>query len=184
MPAANPTPPTSATPEIIAPRCPTLLGEGPNGAVQAHTPAPILDTSSMKSRPEAAANWVNIPSGRFTPRNPLDKYTPGPLPSVHDEHPTAVFEHINVKFATEWENHKSGKLLAHPFDLDAQKIEAYETTREHIFTAVLEITKSLEVEVSAPKPSKSTISKGHSPSIFLVYNLTHEQIQFLLQQGV
>jgi len=48
----------------------------------------------------------------------------------------------------------------------------------------LEITKSLDVEVSAPKPSKATISEGRAPSVFLVYNLTHEQIQFLLQQGV
>ncbi|KAH9028197.1 hypothetical protein EDB85DRAFT_2148055 [Lactarius pseudohatsudake] len=147
---------------------------------------PILDTSSTKSRLEAAAGRNNIPSSKFTPRNALDKYTAGPLPPVHDAHPTAVFTHIDLDLITEWESHKNDGLLAHPFDADALKSTTHEATRELIFTAVSEITKSLEVEVSAPMPGNAAESNGkpQPPNVFLIYNLTKEQMQLLLHRSV
>jgi hypothetical protein len=49
---------------------------------------------------------------------------------------------------------------------------------------VSEITNSLEVEVSAPKPCAEAIKEGRSPTIFLIYNLSDDQMKFLLQRGV
>ena len=98
--------------------------------------------------------------GKFTARNALNKYTAGPFPAVHDAHPSAVFEDIDTDFAVEWEQHQGGKLLAHPFDGDAQDPANHEEIRELIFTAALEITKSVDVEVSAPMPSKDAKKEG------------------------
>ena len=184
LPFANPTPGRNT---VIAkrPALPTQTHRTePNLNAKQHILPPILDHTTTKDRLEAAANRSNVPAGRFTPRNPLDKYTTGPLPSVHDAHPTAIFEFLNVELANEWEHHKSGKVLAHPFDGEVQNPSAHETIRELIFTAASEITKSETVEVSAPKPSPEALKEGHYPSIFLIYNLTTDQIHLLLQRGV
>ena len=145
---------------------------------------PILVPSSTKNRLEAAANRNNTLAGKFTPRNALDKYTAGPLPLVHDAYPTAVFEHIDTDFAAEWEQHKGGKLLAHPFDSDAQNSANHEEIRELIFTAASEITKSVEVEVSAPIASEEAKKERRFPTVFLIFNLSDDHVNLLLQRGV
>ncbi|KAH9019244.1 hypothetical protein EDB84DRAFT_1566144 [Lactarius hengduanensis] len=165
-PASIATPPAGMTPmaSTAPPRC---LAHSPGNhpkEAQDHAVPPIL--------------------GTLTPRNALDKYTTRPLPSVHDAHPTAVFTNIDFDLVTEWDRHESGKLLAHPFDLEALNLTSHKSIRERIFTAISEITKSLEVEVSAPRPSTTAKSKDHAPTVFLIYNLTSEQMQFLLQRGV
>jgi hypothetical protein len=145
---------------------------------------PILIPSSTKNRLEAAADRNNTLAGKFTTRNALDKYTAGPLPPVYDAHPSAVFEHIDTDFAAEWEHQKGGKLLAHPFDGDAQNPASHEEIREQIFTAASEITKSTEVEVSAPMPSKDAKMEGRYPTVFLIFNLSDDHTSLLLQRGV
>ena len=93
----------------------------------------------------------------------------------------SVFEFIYIDFVAEWEQHKGGKLLAHPFDSNTQNPMAHKAIKELIFTAASEITKSLEVEVSAPKVSEEAARAGHTLSIFLIYNLTEDQVQLFLQ---
>ena len=47
-------------------------------------------------------------------------YMPRLLPLVHNGYPTSIFKHINMDLAAEWEQLQGNKLLAHPFDRDAQ----------------------------------------------------------------
>lgn len=170
---------TQATPRSLAPPS----EEAPPAPAPPVLP-PILIPSSTKNRLEAAADRNNTLAGKFTARNALDKYTAGPFPAVHDAHPSAVFEDIDTDFAAEWEQHQGGKLLAHPFDGDAQDPASHEEIRELIFTAASEITKSVDVEVSAPMPSKDAKKEGRSPTIFLIFNLSDDHANLLLQRGV
>ena len=145
---------------------------------------PILVPLSTKNRLDAAVSRNNTLAGKFNARNALDKYTAGPLPPVHDAHPTVVFEHIDTDFATEWDQHLGGKLLAHPFDGEAQDPTNHVEICELIFTAASEITKSMEVEVSAPMPSEDAKKDRRSPTIFLIFNLSDDHVNLLLQRGI
>ena len=163
---------------------PTPTGNRANEEPPTPVLPPILVPLSTKNRLDAAVSRNNTLAGKFNARNALDKYTAGPLPPVHDAHPTAVFEHIDTDFAAEWDQHLGGKLLAHPFDGEAQDPTNHVEIRELIFTAASEITKSMEVEVSAPMPSEDAKKDRRSPTIFLIFNLSDDHVNLLLQRGI
>ncbi|KAH8978488.1 hypothetical protein EDB92DRAFT_1956382 [Lactarius akahatsu] len=140
---------------------------------------------SLRARLEAAAERQPSPSGKFSPRNPIDKYTKPPgegMPLVHTTSPTAALEHIDLDLISAWEQAEGEKLLAHPFDNEARFPELHENIKNRIFTAVAEITGSQTTGVSAPKPSGEAIRKDRTPTTFLIFNLTLEQKTLLLQR--
>lgn len=81
----------------------------------------------------------------------------------------------------EWENHKESKLLAQPFNSSRQNLNTHEAIKELIFTAALEITKSVSIEVSNPLPSLEALRARCYPLVFLIYNLTDDQAQLMLE---
>ncbi|KAF8494743.1 hypothetical protein F5888DRAFT_1636030 [Russula emetica] len=106
--------------------------------ISAHGPP-----SSIRARLETAAEHNAIsPQTKGTPREPIDKYTRATMPTVHDAHPTAPFDHINIDLITEWENYPGGKLLALPFDTDVQDANQHNEIKDKIFTAIAEIAQS------------------------------------------
>jgi hypothetical protein len=106
------------------------------------------------------------------------------MPAVHDAHPTAILEHIDITLVTDWEKYPAGKLLATPFDNEAQDVSLYDGVKDRIFTAVKEITQALEIGVSAPKHSPVAERMGSTPGTFLIYNLTDDQCDLLLKRRV
>ena len=132
----------------LATHPPALTGNRVNEEPPTPVLPPILDPLSTKNRLDAAVSRNNTLAGKFNAHNALDKYTASPLPSVHNAHPTAVFEHIDTDFTTEWDQHLGGKLLAHPFDGEAQDPANHVEICELIFMATLEITKSMCYETS------------------------------------
>jgi len=46
--------------------------------------APILDLVSTSNRLTDSSGRRNTPNSRFAPKNPLDKYTPGPFPPIYN----------------------------------------------------------------------------------------------------
>ncbi|KAH9014104.1 hypothetical protein EDB85DRAFT_1899346 [Lactarius pseudohatsudake] len=109
-------------------------------------------------------------SGSRKKQHPLQQIHPPQRPrQVHSRPPpplsTTPTPPRSSRTST-WTSSPSGRaiktdgLLAHPFDADALKSTTHEATRELIFTAVSEITKSLEVEVSAPMPGNAAESNG------------------------
>ncbi|KAH9055099.1 hypothetical protein EDB83DRAFT_2521288 [Lactarius deliciosus] len=145
---------------------------------------PATNPLSLCARLEAAAGRQPSPSNKSTPKNPIDKYTKPPSDSmllIHSTSPTAALENIDLDLISFWEQAEGGKLLAHPFDNEARFPELHEDIKNRIFTAVAEITGSQSVSISAPRPSEEAIRKDHTPTTFLIYNLTPEQHELLLQ---
>ena len=105
-------------------------------------------TSSISARLEEEET-EKLTTGRNLARNPIDKYSPGPMPQIQDNSPTAVFEDIDINLVKEWELKPGGKLLAVPFDNDVMIQEAHDTIRSKILTAIAEILNAQEASVAA-----------------------------------
>ncbi|KAH9020814.1 hypothetical protein EDB84DRAFT_1441687 [Lactarius hengduanensis] len=144
---------------------------------------PILKMSSIVARLEEVENDNLGRTGRLPARNALDKYTPGPMPPIQDIHPTAPFDNIDLKLVEEWDAHPGEKLIAVPFDTEARDTNSHDLIRAKILTAVAEITNAQEANVAALRLKLST-KPSNLPTSFLVYNITAEQAEFLLNRGV
>lgn len=134
-------------------------------------------------RLEEAAN-DNASNGKHPARNTIDKYSLGPMPDVQDATPISIFDNIHLATIKEWDLSTGGKLIAVPFDSDARFPESHEFLRTRILTAVAEIITTQEISVAAPKPSEKAAIKNRTPTSFLIYNISIDQQNFLLQRKV
>jgi len=105
------------------------------------------------------------------------------MPAIYDAYPCSHLRHMDLDLVDVWENYTRGKLFAHPFD-DKACIHDLDGVKMKIFTAVMEITKSERIGVSPPRPSQAAIEAGRTPTCFLIYNLTEDESQFLLERSV
>ncbi|KAH9026778.1 hypothetical protein EDB84DRAFT_1440030 [Lactarius hengduanensis] len=206
--APNPSPsrpdPTQPTPTVHAPPTP------PGRTVRVATARPNITplatkTTSVSDRLEEDANDNSNSVGRFLARNPLEMYTHGPMPPIQDDTPASIFDFIDIGLVRKWEQ-QPGKLIVVPFDNEAQAADAYEYTCNRILTSiaeitksqdasvaeitksqdasVAEITKSQDASVAAPRQSADAADKERMPLSFLVYNLTSDQADLVLQRHV
>ncbi|KAF8272770.1 hypothetical protein EI94DRAFT_1795771 [Lactarius quietus] len=98
--------------------------------------------------------------------------------------PTSIFNHIDLAMIKEWDTHSGGKLLAVPFGSDVKILESHNFFCMKILTAVMEIITTQEASVAAPRQSKKAAAKNKTPTAFLIYNITVEQAEFMLQHKV
>ncbi|KAH9020613.1 hypothetical protein EDB84DRAFT_1441753, partial [Lactarius hengduanensis] len=70
------------------------------------------------------------------------------------------------------------------FNNEAQSTDTYESTCNCILTSIAEITKSQDASVAAPRQSAEAANKKQMPLSFLVYNLTSDQADLILQHHV
>lgn len=140
-------------------------------------------TSSISAHLEEEET-EKLTTGRHPTRNPIDKYSPGPMPPIQNNSPTAVFEDIEISLVREWEHKPGGKLLAIPFDNDVNIPENHDAIRSKILTAIAEILNAQEASVAAPRPSKEANKKNRTPTSFLIYNITDDQVTMLLERRV
>ena len=63
-----------------------------------------LSTSlaSIRSLVERVPREPNT-TGRYAARDPLDNFTNAVMPKVHDNHPTSLFQFIDLDLISEWE---------------------------------------------------------------------------------
>jgi hypothetical protein len=171
-----------ATPRAIRP----LIPSRSEGSIPISGPRfpSFAPPSSVTARLEAAAGRNAIESPNRTPREPIDKYTCTTMPDIHDAHPTAALDFIDIELVTDWEQCPGGKLLAIPFEIEAQDADIHDGIRDKIFTAVTEITQSREIGTSTPKRSKEAIELDYAPTSFLIYNLSDTQYDLLLRRKV
>ena len=109
------------------------------------------------------------------------------MPKVHNAHPTAPFQYINLDLISEWESLAGGKLLIIPFGDAAREPKLHDLLKNRILYAIAEVTNSQSIGVSAPSPSAEAVQAKRYPSSFLVYNLTPPpppQKLLLLNRGV
>ncbi|KAH9166540.1 hypothetical protein EDB89DRAFT_2129651 [Lactarius sanguifluus] len=173
-----PAQPTQRAPTVHAP--PTLPGRT-NLASAARTNITLVTkTTSVSDRLVEAANDNNNEVGRFLACDPLDMYMDGPMPPIQDDMPASIFDFIDIGLVRKWET-QSGKLIIVPFDNKAQSPDTYESTCNRILTSIVEITKSQDASVAAPRQSAEATVKKWMPLSFLVYNLMSDQTDLVLQ---
>ena len=151
-----------------------------------HAPRPSIGKlASLQDRLLAAKerNSLSQPT-KGSQRNPLDKYTNTDMPKVHIADPTATFLHIDINLVVEWENYARGKLLAIPFGTEVYDLDKHSNISDKLLTATTEITQSDNVGISSPIQSDEATRNGNTPTSFLIYNLTNEEINTLMLRRV
>jgi len=176
----------SHPPQPAIPRHP-LVSDNSDGDITI-THAPRLTTgrsTSLQDRLLAAKERnTSLQPAKGAPRDPLDKYIKGNMPKVHVADSTATLNFIDIDLVIEWENYDRGKLIAIPFSIEADKIENHVTIGEHLLTAATEITQAENLGISTPTPSDDATRYGHIPTSFLIYNLSDDNINTLMQRGI
>jgi hypothetical protein len=74
----------------------------------------------------------------------------GPFPPIHDTNPVATFNNINKAIVSAWYNFFTHKLIAIPFSFNALVHLKHGTITKGLLLAVVNITNSQCIEVSAP----------------------------------
>ena len=153
------------------------------------THAPCFTTRPPITLPDRLAaaketgDALHQPS-KSAPHNPLNKYTKGNMPKVHVTDPTSTLNYIDISLIVKWENYDNGKLLAIPFGNEAENVENHNHIGERLLTAAAEITQSDNIGISTPTPSDEANLSGNTPISFLIYNLTANEIDVLMERGV
>lgn len=150
---------------------------------RAPSPPPRPQSFSTQAPKETAAERNNYTTDKIPRQDSLKKYTEATMPAIYDTTPYAPLRHMDLDLVDEWEKCPEGKLFAHPFDDGACKVDSH-GVKNKIFAAAIEITRSHRVAVSPPRPSKAAIKAGGIPTCFLIYHLTEDEKQFLLERGV
>jgi hypothetical protein len=71
-----------------------------------------------------------------------------------------------------------------PFDTDARDPAVHESLQNKILTAIVEILNAHEASVTALRPPKDSRRGSQTPTSFLIYNISPEQANILLDSGV
>ena len=188
MPFADQSPPTPtprANPAPLStPQQPTPQGPPSPSPLQTNPHAPITTTGSMRAHLEKVSLTNSQLPGCSPARNPLDKYTLGPMPNVQDASPTAVFENIDLDCISKWEDIEGEKLLAIPFNTPQRTMGWHGTIAGKILTAVAEITKAKEVDVCEPRPSEEATKICRTPIAFLIHSISSQQAEILMERKI
>ncbi|KAH9016459.1 hypothetical protein EDB84DRAFT_1443119 [Lactarius hengduanensis] len=174
----SPTPPGYAH-QLTPQEAPRRREQGtpPNDTAEAGRTTP-----SVRGIVEADRSDPHV--GRSNLRTILDKFTPGPMPHMQDAHPTSIFEYLDLDLISDWENFQRGKLIAIPFDNEARTVNMHEDIKARLMAAIADITKSQNVGVATPRASAEALAAKHHPNAFLVFNLTPEQVDTLLERTI
>ena len=128
----------------------------------------------------------------------LDKYNKGITTPIHDPHPGSAYTYMDPAAFNEWKTFNENKLLAIPFENDAQSPKLHEDICDQIFAAVEEITQSqnfgiatplsqeeaLEVQKIRNQDSDQEQSHKKLPTTFLIHSLSSVHYSILTQQTV
>ena len=177
----TPTTPTQATRQASTAQ--TLGGNtdimlGPNNR---HTTPPHHSNQSSISNQLKEVEVENLKAGGHPIHNLIDKYSCATMPPIQDSSPTVIFKNIDIGLVKEWELRPGGKLIAVPFDNSVSMLDAHDTIRSKILTAITEILDTQEDSVAAPRPPKEGGRRSRTPISFLIYNITKDQIDLLLE---
>ena len=117
-----------------------------------------------------------------TQATPQNKYTEGPMPTIHDDSPAALLDGINKEQARKWLMIPTGKVLARPFDVMVHYQPNHKDIGLELIRAANDITGSKVATVASPFRDRKS---GGKPTItFLIHNLTQSEVNILLGQSV
>ncbi|KAH9007452.1 hypothetical protein EDB85DRAFT_1904930, partial [Lactarius pseudohatsudake] len=118
--------------------------------------------------------------------NPLDKYTKGPMPDIHDEDPATLLEGLDRTQIRSWLNLTTGKVLARPLDNVANYQPHHQCIAKTLMAAAKEITGAANVAVAPPNKDRSGARQRvrRHPITFLIHGLSKKDVEILLERKV
>ncbi|KAI9510911.1 hypothetical protein F5148DRAFT_1147195 [Russula earlei] len=141
--------------EDSTPKCACLAGTRSEASLTTTPTSVSSDTATaLQTCLEALAkHFTSCPINKDASHDPIDKYTNCEhFPVVHDPHPTAALDNINIECTVGWVHRPGDKLLAIPFDTEASELETHDSIKGRIFTAVTEISKADNIGIAGPTP--------------------------------
>ncbi|KAF8256656.1 hypothetical protein EI94DRAFT_1836746 [Lactarius quietus] len=116
--------------------------------------------------------------------DPLDKYTEGPMPNIYDEAATTLLAGIDKAQIHSWLTLPTGKVLARPFDSDANYRPNHQNVAQALIAATREITGALTPAVAPPNKDPNAPRSQRHPITFLIHNISKEDESALLDRKV
>ena len=127
-----------------------------------------------------------LPSGENSRalRDPLSKYTEGPMPDIHDEDPATLLARLDKVQLQSWLDLPTGKVLARPFDSEVNYRPNHQGIAQDLAEAVREITGATKVAIAPPNKDKDVHKRERHPITFLIHNISKEDVETLLEWKV
>ncbi|KAH9017331.1 hypothetical protein EDB83DRAFT_2321061 [Lactarius deliciosus] len=121
-----------------------------------------------------------------THNNPLDRYTEGPMPEIHERDPMMLLADLDSMQIQSWLDLPTGKVLARPFDQDVNYQPNHISIAKTLLTAAKEITGAATATVGTPIRDKyAPKGRGHRhPITFLIHDISKKDTEFLLERRV
>lgn len=127
----------------------------------------------------------NPTGGKITAyQDPLEKYTLGPMPNIHDEDPATLLARIDQVQVHNWLSLPTGKVLARPFGTDVRFRPNHACIAKEIAAATKEITGATKAIVAPPNKNPDISRWEKQPITFLIHNISKEDEQTLLDRKV
>ncbi|KAI9434620.1 hypothetical protein H4582DRAFT_2080635 [Lactarius indigo] len=142
----------------------------------AKTLARLMATSERS----LGGNPANIPT------NPLDRYTEGPMPEIHEGNPMMLLTDLDNTQIQNWLDLPTGKVLARPFDTEVNYQPNHSNIAKMLLAAAKEITGATSAAVAAPiRDRNAPRGRGHRhPITFLIHDIPKKDAEFLLERRV
>jgi hypothetical protein len=136
------------------------------------------------------AGSPDYPSGQpgnnpLLANNTLEGWMRGPFPPIHDANPVAAFNNIDKAIISAWDDFPTHKLIAIPFGFDVRVHLKHGMITRGLLSAVVNITNSQHIGVSAPVLEDRPIkNRNRTPIAFLVHGLSKDHYIMLLKQRI
>ncbi|KAH9047207.1 hypothetical protein EDB84DRAFT_1557744 [Lactarius hengduanensis] len=119
--------------------------------------------------------------------NPLDRYTKGPMPEIHDKDPATLLKGIDKSQIGKWLVATTGKVLARPFDDVANYQPNHKNITKILMAAAKEITGAANAAVAPPTKEKERANQRQCkchPITFLIHSISKRDVETLLERKV
>ena len=121
-----------------------------------------------------------------TQKNPLAKYTQGPMPNIFDGEPATLLAGIDKEQIRTWLIIPTGKVLARPFDISVNRQTNHPGIAMALLAAAKEITGAASAAVASPNRDRNAPRQERPllPRTFLIHDLTKDEATTLLEGGI
>ncbi|KAN0135149.1 hypothetical protein V8E53_007040, partial [Lactarius tabidus] len=108
----------------------------------------------------------------------------GPMPDIHDEDPATLLARIDQTQIHLWLSLPTGKVLARPFGKEVTYKPNHEHIAKELGNATKEITGAMSAIVAPPNKDPDISRWEKQPITFLIYNISKEDENTLLERKV
>ena len=162
------------------------FGEEYQGEKTANVVVEVDELANAKTLARILTVSDKPPTGEYqrAPKDPLSKYTKGPMPNIYDKDPATLLARLDKTQLQSWLDQPTGKVLARPFDSEANYKPNHPSIAQAIATAAREITGATKATVAPPNKDRDAHRRERHPITFLIHNISKDDEKTLLKRKV